>query len=314
VVRNQRHGLRETIASRRIGPCLTCACLFVLVVCGTSVVLPLRPAIAAPQDETAAQSTSPALQDTSAQEQAEYNGQDFTRPQNLLQLRYEYTTAPGKTRQVTTDTIALRADKKIDLSPQWQLALRSDLLVRAKDPITSDNPDGHFLYGLGDTDVQAGLIYTFNARWAAGFGDRLIAPTGPDSLGSGKWQMMPIVGVRDKLPEISPDSYFTFLVRYDVSVAGDPSRKNISNLQFAPTLNLDLPDRWFITFYPNPDIRINFGDPVTGQTGRLFLPFDVLVGRKLTTDWVASLEVSVPMINDYPVYNFKTEARLNLSY
>jgi hypothetical protein len=225
VVRNQRHGLRETIASRRFGPCLACACLFVIVVCGTSAVLPPRPAIAAPQDETAAQSTSPALQDRSAQEQAEYNGQDFTRPQNLLQLRYEYTTAPGKTRQVTTDTIALRADKKIDLSPQWQLALRSDLLVRAKDPITSDNPDGHFLYGLGDADVQAGLIYTFNARWAAGFGDRLIAPTGPDSLGSGKWQMMPIVGVRDKLPEISPDSYFTFLVRYDVSVAGDPSRK-----------------------------------------------------------------------------------------
>ena len=126
--------------------------------------------------------------------------------------------------------------------------------------------------------------------------------------------MMPIAGVRDKLPEISADSSFTFLVRYDVSVAGDPSRKNISNLQLAPTLNLDLPNRWFLTFYPSPDIRVNFGDPVTGQTGRLFLPFDVLVGRKLTSDWVASLEVSVPMINDYPVYNFKTEARLNLSY
>lgn len=273
----------------------------------------LRPAIAAPQDEAAAQSTSPALQDTSAQEQAEYS-QDLTTPQNLLQLRYRYSTAPGTTRQVTTDSVTLRADKKIDLTPQWQLALRTDLPVRAKDPITSDNPDGHFLYGLGDADVQAALIYTFNARWAAGFGDRLIAPTGPDSLGSGKWQMMPIAGVREKLPEIGPDAYFTLLVRYDVSVAGDPSRKNISNLQLAPTLNLGLPDRWFLTFYPSPDIRINFGDPVTGQTGRLFLPFDIMVGRELTSDWVASLEVSVPMINDYPVYNFKTEARLNLSY
>ena len=229
----------------------------------------LRPAIAAPQDEAAAQSTSPALQDTSAQEQAEYS-QDLTTPQNLLQLRYRYSTAPGTTRQVTTDSVTLRADKKIDLTPQWQLALRTDLPVRAKDPITSDNPDGHFLYGLGDADVQAALIYTFNARWAAGFGDRLIAPTGPDSLGSGKWQMMPIAGVREKLPEIGPDAYFTLLVRYDVSVAGDPSRKNISNLQLAPTLNLGLPDRWFLTFYPSPDIRINFGDPVTGQTGRLF--------------------------------------------
>ena len=310
MVRSQRHGLRETIASG--GPYLACACLFVLVLCGTSAVFSPRAAIAAPQDATAAQSTE--SQDTDAQEGAEYNGQDFTRPQNLLQFRYRYSTAPGTTGQVTTDTIALRADKKIDLTPQWQLALRSDLPMRAKDPITSDNPDGHFLYGLGDADVQAALIYTFNARWAAGFGDRLIAPTGPDSLGSGKWQMMAIAGVRDKLPEIGPDAYFTLLVRYDVSVAGDPSRKNISNLQLAPTLNLGLPDRWFVTFYPSPDIRVNFGDPVTGQTGRLFLPFDVSVGRKLTSNWVASLEVGVPMINDYPVYNFKTEARLNLSY
>ncbi len=312
MVRNQRHGLRETIASRRFGPCLACACLFVLGVCGTFAVLSPRPAIAAPQDETAAQSA--ASQDADAQEQAPSNGQDFTRPQNLLQLRYEYRTTPGTTREVTSDIVTLRADKKLDLTPRWQLALRSDLPMLAKDPITSDNPDGHFLYGLGDADLQAALIYTFNARWAGGFGDRLIVPIGTDSLGSGKWQLMPIAGIREKLPEISADSYFAFLVRYDVSVAGDPTRKNISNLQLAPMLNLDLPDRWFITFYPSPDIRINFGDPVTGQTGRLFLPFDVLVGRKLTSDWVASLEVSVPMINDYPVYNFKSEARLNLSY
>jgi hypothetical protein len=205
--------------SQWFGSCFA-AFLFVLVVCGTSTVL--SPAIAAPQDATAAPSTGAASQDTYAQDQAEYS-QDLTTPQNLLQFRYRYSTAPGTTRQVTTDSATIRADKKIDLTPQWQLALRTDLPMRAKDPITSDNPDGHFLYGLGDADVQAALIYTFSARWAAGFGDRLIAPTGPDSLGSGKWQMMPIAGVREKLPEIGPDAYFTFLVRYDVSVAGDPS-------------------------------------------------------------------------------------------
>jgi hypothetical protein len=34
------------------------------------------------------------------------------------------------------------------------------------------------------------------------------------------------------LPEIGPDSYFVPLVRYDLSVAGDPSRSEISNLQW----------------------------------------------------------------------------------
>src|SRR5262249_11169342 len=60
----------------------------------------------------------------------------------------------------------------------------------------------------------------------------------------------------------------------DFSFAGDPTKKNISNLQLWPMLNINLPDHWFFTLYPSADIRVNYGDPVTGQTGRLFLPFD----------------------------------------
>jgi hypothetical protein len=54
-------------------------------------------------------------------------------------------------------------------------------------------------------------------------------------------------------------------------------------------LNIALPNNWFLTLYPNPDIRINFGDPITGQTGRLFLPVDFMVGRTLTRDITLSL-------------------------
>jgi hypothetical protein len=167
---------------------------------------------------------------------------------------------------------------------------------------------------MGDAEFQAAIIHDFNKRWAAGVGAKLIARTGTDDLASGKWQVMPGASFRVMLPEIGPDSYFVPLVRYDLSFAGDPSRNDISNLQFAPTLNVDLPNRWFFTFYPNPDIRWNFGDPVPGQTGRLFLPFDAMVGRVLENGWVASLEGSVPIIKDYPVYDFKIETRLHFSY
>ena len=125
---------------------------------------------------------------------------------------------------------------------------------------------------------------------------------------------MPGIAVRYALPEVGANSYVEPLVRYDISFAGDPSKKNISNLQFAPTVKFGLPDHWFLTFYPSADIRVNYGDPVTGQTGRLFLPFDVQIGRKLTKDLVLSLEVGVPIIKDYPVYNFKTEVRLNILF
>ena len=246
---------------------------------------------------------------------------DFFRPPpNLFQTLYEYRTAPGSgstpgsIREVTTDTLNLRYDSAFDLSSGWILATRSDLPLLAKNPLNASNPNGDYLYGIGDVDTQAALIRNINAELAAGAGLRLIAPTGDNALGSGKWQLMPIVGARVALPEITPSSYFEPLLRYDVSVAGDPSKKNLSNLQFAPALNIALPDRWFVTFYPSPDIRVNFGDPVTGQTGPWFVPFDIRVGKKFSDLIALSLEVGVPIINEYPVYDFKTEVRLNVTW
>jgi hypothetical protein len=205
-------------------------------------------------------------------------------------------------------------DHALDLAPLWILALRADLPLLAKNPITSDDPNGNYLYGVGDADVQAVVVRDIDQRWTIGFGARLIAPTGGDTLGSGKWQIMPGAGFRYALLEINSSSYLEPLVRYDVSFTGDPTKRNISSLQFAPTFNLGLPGRWFITFYPSADIRINLGDPITGQTGRLFLPFNVRIGRQLSNNAALSFELGVPIIKDYPVYNLKTQVRLNVTY
>lgn len=263
-----------------------------------------------------------AASQTTTQNLAEESGAlDFFRPPpNMFQTMYAYRTAPGSgstpgsTREVTTETFNLRYDHAFDLSSGWILATRSDLPLLAKNPLNSNNPNGDYLYGIGDVDAQAALIRNVNANFAFGFGLRLTAPTADDALGSGKWQLMPIVGARFALTEISSSSYFEPLFRYAVSVAGDPTTRNISNLQFAPTFNIGLPDRWSITLYPSPDIRVNFGDPVTGQTGRWFIPFDIRVGKRLSETVALSLEVGVPIIKDFPVYDFKTQARLNVTW
>jgi hypothetical protein len=270
--------------------------------------------------QASAQQAPAGSQQGSSAKAAENNGQDFTRPENLFQFRYVYQTAPGSgslpgtIRTVTTDRAVLRSDMQISVAPQWTLALRGDLPFEAKNPVKPDNPAGEYIYGIGDGDVQAALIKTLNPRWAVGAGARIVAPTGAQDLTSGKWQVLPMVGARVMLPELSEGSFFTALVRYDVSFAGDPSARNISNLQLAPTLNIVLPEHWFVTFYPVPDIRINYSDPVTGQTGRLFLPMDFLVGRNLTKNVIISLEIGVPIIKDYPVYDFKTVTRLNIKF
>jgi hypothetical protein len=206
-------------------------------------------------------------QEVPARAQNANTGDDlFKPPSNLFQMMYQYKTAPGSgsmpgsIREVTTDTLNLRMDHSVNLAPLWVLALRTDMPLLAKNPVTSSNPDGEYLQGVGDTDFQGTLIHSLNEHWTFGFGARLTAPTAGDTLGSGKWQIMPGAGARYALPEINSSSYLEPVVRYNVSFAGDPTKRNISNLQFAPTFNLGLPDRWFVTFYPSADIRINFGD------------------------------------------------------
>src|SRR5208337_2210453 len=106
------------------------------------------------------------------------------------------------------------------------------------------------------------------------------------------------------------DSFLVPQMRYAVSVAGTHSTRDISELQIAPLLNLDLPGKWFLTLYPSYDIRINFGPPVSGQTGPLFLPADAAIGYHLRDHIVISLEGSLPIIKDYPVYDFKAQLRI----
>ncbi len=287
-----------------------------LIVC-TLAAWSALPAIAVPQQLPMPTSGGSPSQDQSG---AGPTGDTFN-PENLFQLYYGIKTAPGSgpngtIRTVTTDTFKLRGDYAFDLSPDWQFVLRGDLPYRGKDPVNSSNPDGDFLYGLGDADVQGTVIHTFDSRWKAGATVRLITPSGnwDDGLGSGKWQVMPGAGFRYGLPEISSGSYFEPIARYDQSFAGDPSKRGISNLQVAPTVNFSLPDRWFFTLYPSADIRWNFGPAVTGQTGRLFLPFDARLGRAFTKNLSVSLEVGVPIIKQYPVYDFTTQLRVNINF
>jgi hypothetical protein len=103
-------------------------------------------------------------------------------------------------------------------------------------------------------------------------------------------------------------------MRYAMSIPGNPGARRISEPQIAPTLNIDLPGPFFVTLYPSHDIRINYGAPISGQTGRLFLPFDALVGVRLSDKVQLSLEGSVPIVKAHPVYNFKAETRLRIVF
>ncbi len=270
--------------------------------------------IALSQTQPGGQETTTTRQPGPEQEEPEYNGQDFTRPQRSFETRVFLRDSSGATSRTDRDGLLFKLTWKIDVGAGWRLGLLAqddlvDKTTRSFDQSGFDNEKG-----VGDAVLQAALAYEIDRHWAFGFGARLVAPTAQDALGSGRWRIMPGFGVRYSFLDIGPDTYFGPVVRYVVSFAGDPARRNVSEPQIAPTLNIGLPDRWFVTFYPSNDIRINYADPISGQTGRLFLPLDVAVGRKTTDGVIVSLEVGVPVIKDYPVYDFKTELKITAQF
>ncbi len=256
-----------------------------------------------PQDDGGSQSSD-------AEQDPKNTGNDLTRPQNSLDLRVRNRESSGATSQTSRDYWIARITSRIQIDPDWKLSLYAQTELQDKTTFKEGTPSSEEDFGLGNSAFQAVLIRSLSDQAAFGFGARLVAPTASDDIGNGKWQIMPGFGVRYTFTELSKDTYFVPAIRYAVSFAGDPTKRNVSEPQIAPTFNLDLPGPWYLTFYPSYDIRINYGDPVSGQTGRLFLPADLAVGYTISDKVATSLEVSVPIIKDYPVYDFKTEFRV----
>jgi len=269
--------------------------IFALVLCSHAVAIP------------------PALSQTGRPEDSsafDNNGEDITRPesQTKIELRPERRLS-GETDKTEREYLTVRVSGTLDLQSVWSVSWYVQLPWLYK--VTTE-PDGasERASGIGDVQLQAILYRPITTRWAYGFGINIVPPSAQDSLGSGKWQMRPIAGVRYSFLEFGPNTYFVPKIRYAISVGGDPSRRDINEAQIAPTLNIGLPDHWFVTLYPSQDIRINFGEPVSDQTGRLFLPFDAAVGRKLGEALTMSFELGFPIVKDYPVYTLKTRLRV----
>lgn len=244
---------------------------------------------------------------------ADYNGEDVTRPESGVQIRLQERTSGGSTKTHRT-AMYFRVERAHSLGASWKFSWYAELPVVSKSVEAEDTTDSNNQFGVGDITFQAALSEPIDARWAYGFGLRLTGPSAQDMVGSGKWQIAPGFGIRHLFLEFGSNTYFVPKIRYALSVGGDPTRRNISEPQIAPTLNIGLPDRWFVTFFPSYDIRINFGQPISGQKGRLFLPFDIAIGRKLSDTVQMSFEAGVPIVADYPVYKLKAQLKLSAKF
>jgi hypothetical protein len=249
-----------------------------------------------------------------AEDKVVNNGMDITRPLTRFDVRYQFQNLPSPANG-NNNIFILRADRPFTLESNMKLSTRIDMPFLVSNAIGPDNLDGKTKAGLGDFLAQAHFIYVPSQRFAYLTGAQFMFPTAStDEMGSGKYTILPTLGARMDMHEISRGSFSAMLFRYNVDYAGNSSRKHISELQFAPFVLINLPQLWFINLFPSPDIRYNFADERPGDKGRWFIPLDFMVGKMLNKTTVVSMEVSIPIIKDYNVYDFKAEVRVGFFF
>lgn len=232
---------------------------------------------------------------------------DITKPIHRLDFFLEYVKATGG---VATWTPKARYERPFDLPDSWKLALRVEFSAVSTNDAGGSNPPGGFSTGLGDTQFQGVLSKQLDALNGVGFGVRFWAPTASgDEFGNGRWRMAPTVGYRYSLPDLSQDSYFQFVTRYQFDFAGDPNRSHTSNLQFGPTLNVALANGVSVALFPSTDIRYNF------MTREWFVPFDIELAKQWNKYFLTGIEVGVPLfVTASPLYKFKIEGHIALRF
>ena len=233
-------------------------------------------------------------------------GQDFTRPLTRVDLRLKYQQIEHGEYHNTVATV--RADVPYALEGGWQFALRADLPYAWSDVPSGDNPDGGAERGLADALVQGLFIAPVGGRWAYGVGAQVIFPTASkDSMGSGKYQLLPTLGVKYDLGNWSRGAWCAALVRQAFDVASkDDDRPYVNQTVLQPIVNLMLPRLWFLTFAP--EARYDW------RTERWFVPFDVLVGKMVTANLVVSLEYKNAIVDDLPLFSQEVEGRIGLLF
>lgn len=260
--------------------------------------------------------SGPAIADSTESTQNETPGaeDDPTRPITTIDLRYRFEDS-STVKQNDKQQLIVRGNWRLDLAPGWRASLRLDLPLTASNAVTTADPGGDYEFGLGRPLFRAYLANILDDRWAYAFGSKIIAPAASGTqFGSGNWDVEPAAGFRAMLPEITKGSYFVGEVAYAQTFAQSFAGTPASNLQFSPELNIAFNEDWYVVLYPSTDIRINLGDKVSGQTGRLFLPLDAEIGRNIDKNILAALEVGAPIIDSYPVYRLKIEARVSYQY
>lgn len=235
------------------------------------------------------------------------NGQNIVKPINRLDLRMKYET--GVTKHEGDAAIpTFRHDHVMDIGDQWLCAYRLDISYWWYRCMSNSQDNCYNSQALGDTLFQVLIVPPTWDLWTIAFGFKFMFPTAGNNLeiGDAVYQIMPTYAVGYDLPWIGPSSFCGLLVRHAFDVGGFHGAPRLNRTYIQPTLNVDLPARWFLTF--SPELCYNW------EVSGWFIPFDVTLGRMVTERLIMTLEYEVALMRVYKEYKQLVEFRVGFFF
>ncbi len=191
--------------------------------------------------------------------------------------------------------------------------VRSVYTLKGRDHFRLDLPvgrtnmtsDGTIDFGLSDISLRFTQYVFETGHWFWGYAAKAVFPTATsDALGGGKWQLHPSIGGNYFFGENDDKGSFLLAAEYRFSFAGDKNRDDISLLAFLPNIDIWRP-RWYLGYYATWTYNL--------KTKYFDLPLDVEFGWFLTSKFVISAEMIVPLLKDAPYrYEFSGKLRYAL--
>ena len=240
-----------------------------------------------------------------ATEQDANVGQSVAHPLSRFDLRVRYMAFEGDRE---AELVEARLEHPFSVAAGWKLNTRVVLAGWVTDFPSHDNREGDYSAGIGDLYTQLFFIAPSAGDTSIGFGVRNYFPTaGEDQFGKGKYRVAPLVVVQRMANAISPGSFFGLGLRNDFSVAGDHAHRKVNELQIVPVLTVMLPHQSFVTLFP--EIVVDWQ-----QHNRVFVPFDLEVGRKYAANQAASVRLQLPLVNELRNYEWTMELRWSMFF
>jgi hypothetical protein len=228
-------------------------------------------------------------------------GQDFTKPLARTEAIYRYQKVTGDTE---ASWLIHRLHVPYQFESGWVFSGRYEIPFVYSDVPSRDNPNGDYEFGFSDINTQFLFIKPTTTRWSYVSGLQLVWPTASqDQMGRGKYLLGPTVGVAYH-PESWQSGGFVGLLVSDIfDYAGKDDRADVHELAVGPILNYNFEvgdSFWFLTLAS--ESRVNWE-----QDNDLFIPLKVSIGRLFFEGMIVTAGISIPVVNDYDLYDCQLE-------